>query len=92
VRKAVGARKKDVLAQFLIESVVLSVIGGLIGILLGIGVSVLLGRSGTGWTTIISPASIVEAFLFAGVVGIFFGLWPAKKAADMDPIVALRYE
>ncbi|MBU0610509.1 MAG: ABC transporter permease [Armatimonadetes bacterium] len=92
VRKAVGARKKDVLAQFLIESVVLSVIGGLIGILLGIGVSVLLGRSGSGWTTIISPASIVEAFLFAGVVGIFFGLWPAKKAADMDPIVALRYE
>ena len=92
VRKAVGARKKDILAQFLIESLVLSVIGGLIGVIVGVGVSVLLGRSGAGWSTIISPFSIIEAFLFAGVVGIFFGLWPAKKAADMDPIVALRYE
>jgi putative ABC transport system permease protein len=92
VRKAVGARKKDILAQFLIESVVLSVIGGAIGVLTGVGVSLLLGHSGSGWTTIISALSIIEAFAFAGVVGIFFGLWPAKKAADMDPIVALRYE
>ena len=92
IRKAIGARKKDILAQFLIESVVLSVIGGLIGIIVGVGVSYLLGKSGSGWTTIISPLSIIEAFLFAGVVGIFFGLWPAKTAADMDPIVALRYE
>lgn len=91
IRKAVGARKKDVLAQFLIESMVLSVIGGAIGVLLGVGVSALLSKQ-SGWTTIVSPSSIVEAFLFAAAVGIFFGLWPAKKAADMDPIVALRYE
>jgi len=92
IRKAVGARKKDILAQFLIESMVLSVIGGLFGILIGVGSAIALGRSGTGWTTIISPLSIVESFLFAAAVGVFFGLWPAKKAADMDPIVALRYE
>ena len=92
IRKAVGARRKDVLAQFLIESMVLSTIGGVIGIILGVGISIILGRSGGGWTTIVSPVSIVEAFVFAGVVGIFFGLWPAKKAADMDPITALRYE
>jgi putative ABC transport system permease protein len=91
IRKAVGARKSDVLAQFLIESVVLSVIGGAIGIGLGVGVAKLLGRQGD-WTTIISPASIIYAFAFAAVVGVFFGLWPAKKAADMDPIEALRYE
>ena len=91
IRKAVGARKKDIMAQFLVESVVLSVIGGAIGVLLGVGTSLLLGKQG-GWTTIVSPASIVEAFLFAAAVGIFFGLWPAKKAANMDPIVALRYE
>jgi ABC-type antimicrobial peptide transport system permease subunit len=92
IRKAIGARKKDILAQFLIESVVLSVIGGVIGILFGVGVSYALGKGGSGWTTIISPVSIIEAFVFAGVVGVFFGAWPAKKAADLDPIVALRYE
>jgi putative ABC transport system permease protein len=91
IRKAVGARKKDIMAQFLVESMVLSIIGGAIGVILGVGVSLILGKQG-GWTTIVSPASIVEAFLFAAGVGVFFGLWPAKKAADMDPIVALRHE
>ncbi len=91
IRKAVGARKGDILSQFLIESVVLSVIGGGIGIALGTGICKLLS-SGGAWTTIVSPTSILYAFLFAAAVGIFFGLWPAKKAADMDPIVALRHE
>ncbi len=91
IRKAVGARKGDILSQFLIESVVLSVIGGGIGVAIGVGVSKLLSSKGT-WTTIVSPTSIIYAFLFAAAVGIFFGLWPAKKAADMDPIVALRHE
>ena len=91
IRKAVGARKGDILSQFLIESVVLSVIGGGIGIALGVAVCKLLSAKGT-WTTIISPTSMIYAFLFAAAVGIFFGLWPAKKAADMDPIVALRRE
>lgn len=91
IRKAVGARKMDVLTQFLIESVVLSVIGGSIGVLVGLGVARVLDNQSE-WTTIVSPASIVYAFVFAAFVGVFFGLWPAKKAADMDPIVALRYE
>jgi putative ABC transport system permease protein len=91
VRKAVGARKLDILAQFLVESMVLSTIGGTIGILLGVGVSQLIAKQ-SGWTAVISVTSIVYSFLFAGAVGVFFGLWPAKKAADMDPITALRYE
>lgn len=91
IRKAVGARKKDIMAQFLVESMVLSIVGGAIGVIVGVAVSVILGKQ-SGWTTIISPGSIVQAFFFAAAVGIFFGLWPAKKAADMDPIVALRYE
>jgi putative ABC transport system permease protein len=91
IRKAVGARRKDIMVQFLVESMVLSVTGGVIGILVGVGVSHLLATR-SGWTAIVSPASIVQAFVFAAFVGIFFGLWPAKKAADLDPIVALRYE
>ncbi|MEN6301582.1 MAG: ABC transporter permease [Armatimonadia bacterium] len=91
IRKAVGARKKDIMAQFLIESMVLSIIGGGMGVVLGVVTSLILA-SQSGWSAIVSPVSIVEAFLFAAAVGIFFGLWPAKKAADMDPIAALRYE
>jgi len=91
IRKAVGARRTDILMQFLIESVVLSIIGGGIGTIMGVAVSKLLGAK-SGWTTIIAPAWIVYASLFAAAVGVFFGLWPAKKAADMDPIVALRHE
>ena len=91
IRKEVGARRKDIMVQFLVESMVLSVTGGVIGILVGVGVSHLLATR-SGWTAIVSPASIVQAFVFAAFVGIFFGLWPAKKAADLDPIVALRYE
>lgn len=91
IRKAVGATKIDILRQFLIESVVLSIIGGGVGVMVGIGISELLS-SRSGWPTIVSPSSIIYAFAFAAAVGIFFGLWPAKKAADMDPIVALRYE
>jgi putative ABC transport system permease protein len=92
IRKAVGARRRDILAQFLIESMVLSIIGGLIGVALGVTISLILGSQGGGWRTIISPFSIVESFVFAAIVGVFFGLWPARKAAQMDPIVALRYE
>ncbi|MEN6402943.1 MAG: ABC transporter permease [Armatimonadia bacterium] len=91
IRKAVGARKKAIMAQFLIESMVLSIIGGGMGVVLGVVTSLILA-SQSGWSAIVSPVSIVEAFLFAAAVGIFFGLWPAKKAADMDPIAALRYE
>jgi putative ABC transport system permease protein len=91
VRKAVGARKKDVMAQFLIESVVLSVTGGLLGILLGLVASYLIRTYGT-LTPLISVDAILLSFLSASLVGIFFGIYPAWKAANQNTIEALRYE
>jgi putative ABC transport system permease protein len=91
IRMAVGARSRDVLLQFLIEAMVLSIVGGLIGILLGVSGSRLVTIK-MGWATLISPNSIVLAFLFSAAIGIFFGFYPARKAAQLDPIEALRYE
>jgi putative ABC transport system permease protein len=91
LRMAVGARTRDILRQFLAEAVSLSVVGGAIGVLVGLTVSRLL-TSGLGWPTLITPTSIVVAFAFAGAVGVFFGFYPARKAAELDPIEALRYE
>jgi putative ABC transport system permease protein len=91
IRKAIGAKKRDILLQFLIESTVLALLGGLIGILLGIGISELLGSVST-FRTVISLEPIVVSFLFSGLVGIFFGLYPAQKAASSNTIEALRYE
>ena len=91
VRMAVGAKRRHILAQFLIEAMTLSVIGGLLGIVLGI-----LGARATtvvaGWPTIISAESVVVAFFFSLAVGLFFGLYPAQKASRLNPIEALRYE
>ena len=91
VRMAVGAKRRHILAQFLIEAMTLSVIGGLLGIVLGI-----LGARATtvvaGWPTIISAESVVVAFFFSLAVGLFFGLYPARKASRLNPIEALRYE
>lgn len=91
IRKAIGARRKDIVMQFLIESVVLSGLGGLVGIILGIIVSVYLNNSGT-MNAIISPSSVIIAFLFSIAVGIVFGSYPASKASRLNPIDALRYE
>jgi putative ABC transport system permease protein len=91
LRMAVGARTRDILRQFLAEAVSLSIVGGAIGVVLGLTVSRLL-TSGLGWPTLITPSSIVVAFAFAGAVGVFFGFYPARKAAELDPIEALRYE
>jgi putative ABC transport system permease protein len=91
IRMAVGARGRDILYQFLIEALVLSLIGGIIGIVLGVGASQLISYSFK-WPTLISPQSLVLSFSFAGGVGIFFGFYPARKAAQLDPIEALRYE
>ena len=88
---AVGARGNDILTQFLIEAVTLSSVGGVIGIISGIGFSQILS-SYAHWPTLISISSIVVAFLFSAAVGIFFGFYPARKAAALDPIEALRYE
>jgi putative ABC transport system permease protein len=91
LRMAVGARTRDILRQFLAEAISLSVAGGAVGVLLGLTVSRLL-TTGLGWPTMITPSSILVAFAFAGAVGIFFGFYPARKAAELDPIEALRYE
>ena len=91
VRKAMGARKRDVLFQFVVEAVVLCLIGGVIGILLGSAGAVLLSRLAH-WNTFISPAAVLLAFGCSVLVGLFFGIWPARRAAGLDPIEALRYE
>jgi putative ABC transport system permease protein len=91
IRKALGATRFNVLLQFLIEAVVLSLLGGLIGVLLGIGSAQFLDWK-FAWNTDIQPASILVSFGFAALIGVVFGVWPAKRAAGLDPISALRYE
>lgn len=91
IRMAVGARGWDILQQFLIEAVVLSAVGGIIGILLGIGGSDLVSRFAK-WPTIVSPMSVVVAIGFSAGIGIFFGFYPARTASKLNPIDALRYE
>ena len=91
VRLAVGARGRDILLQFLIEAVTLSVVGGTLGILSGIAGSRVISAN-LGWPTLISADSIIVAFVVSAVIGIFFGFYPAHKASELDPIDALRYE
>ena len=91
IRMAVGAREKDIMTQFLIEAVLLSLIGGVIGIAVGV-LGSKIASSFTGWKTVISPESILISFGFAALIGIFFGIYPARKASKLDPIEALRYE
>ncbi len=91
LRKALGATRRNILLQFLVEALVLCLVGGVLGILLGIGTAVALSRF-MQWNTLISPESILVAFGFSALVGLFFGLWPARRAAGLDPITALRYE
>lgn len=91
VRKAIGATKKDVMLQFLIESVVMSVTGGIIGILFGVGGSLLMAAYGN-LPSAVSPNAIILSFVFASFVGVFFGIYPAWKAAESNVIDALRYE
>jgi putative ABC transport system permease protein len=91
IRKALGATRRNILLQFLIESVVMCLVGGIIGILVGTGTAMVLNKS-LGWNTDVAPLSIAMAFGFSAVVGILFGVWPARRAAVLDPILALRYE
>ena len=91
IRMAVGARGADVLTQFLVESVVLSMLGGLIGILLGFGGAAIVGIV-TGWSTVTPPSAVLLAVGFSAAIGIFFGFYPARQAAALNPIQALRYE
>ncbi len=91
IRKAIGATKKMILTQFLIEALVLCLLGGIVGVLLGAG-SALIMRVAFHWNTEVGLTSVVAALLFAFVVGIVFGVWPARRAASLDPIESLRYE
>ncbi|MEO0092916.1 MAG: ABC transporter permease [candidate division WOR-3 bacterium] len=91
IRKALGAQRIDILGQFLIEAVIVSLCGGIIGIIIGLGASKLTSRL-AGWATMVTPASILLSFLFAFAVGFFFGVYPARKASLLNPIDALRYE
>jgi putative ABC transport system permease protein len=95
LRKAVGARRSDILQQFLVESVVLSVIGGVIGIFFGWLIAHLLGQvqlGGSAITPIVSLTSVLLATLFSMAVGLFFGIYPANRAAKLEPVEALRME
>ncbi len=91
IRKAVGATRGNVLRQFLIESVIMCLLGGIVGIALGVGTAALLSRL-AGWQTAVTLESLALAFGFSAGVGLVFGLWPARRAARMDPIEALRHE
>jgi putative ABC transport system permease protein len=91
IRLAIGARGSDVLTQFLVESIVMGVLGGFMGLLLGVVGAKVLGHF-TGWETVISPLIMLIAVAFSGAVGVFFGYYPARKAAALHPIQALRYE
>jgi putative ABC transport system permease protein len=91
IRKALGARGRDILSQFLIEALTLSLIGGFVGVCVGLLVSAVIGRI-AGWGFIFDPSTIVVATVFSIAVGIVFGVWPARQAARLDPVAALRYE
>jgi putative ABC transport system permease protein len=95
LRKAIGAKRRDILLQFLVESMVLSFLGGLIGVALGWGVSRLMGQvqfSGSTITPVVGMDSVLLATLFSMAVGLFFGIYPATRAARLQPVDALRYE
>jgi len=91
IRMAVGAKSRHILLQFLVEAIVLSMVGGAAGAVLGVAAAEIISRF-AGWPTLVSPAAAVGAVLFSAVVGIFFGFYPARKASRLDPITALRYE
>ena len=91
LRMAIGAKAWDIRLQFIIEALTLSFIGGIIGIIAGMSTAEILS-SLAGWSVTVTPFSILLAFVFSGLVGIFFGFYPAYKASLLDPIDALRYE
>ncbi len=91
VRKALGATRQNIMLQFLVESLVLCMMGGIVGVFAGAGGAVALSKLAN-WNTFVSPQAVVVAFAFSAIVGIFFGLWPARRASALDPIEALRYE
>src|SRR5687767_2981902 len=91
VRKALGATRTNIMMQFMIEAIVLCCVGGIIGIIVGSGGATAMSKA-FAWNVKVSPAAIALAFMFSAAVGLFFGIWPARRAAKLDPITALRYE
>ena len=91
IRKAIGARSRDILLQFMVEALVLSILGGVIGVLVGLVASALIGAL-AGWGFVFNPLTLVVATVFSLVVGVLFGVWPARQAAKLNPIAALRFE
>ena len=91
VRKALGARRRDIMLQFMIEALVLCIAGGIIGLGTGIAAAILMAKLAA-WNTVVAPEAAILAITFSAVIGVFFGMWPARRAASLDPIVALRYE
>ncbi len=91
VRRAIGAKKRDVIRQFLIETTIISLAGGIMGVIVGVGLSQLIGYL-AGWSTIVTTTSIVLAFVVSVAIGLIFGLYPAARAASLDPVKALHYE
>ena len=91
VRRAIGAKRRDVIRQFLIETTIISLAGGIMGVLVGVGLSQLIGYF-AGWSTIVTTTSIVLAFVVSVAIGLIFGLYPAARAASLDPVKALHYE
>lgn len=91
LRQALGAKTRDILTQFLVEAVTLSIVGGFAGIVFGIGASLLISQL-AGWATAVGPGAVMLAVFFSALVGIGFGYYPARKAAYLDPIEALRSE
>ena len=91
VRRAIGAKKRDVIRQFLIETTIISLAGGIIGVIVGVGLSQMIGYL-AGWSTIVTTSSIVLAFVVSVGIGLVFGLYPAARAANLDPVKALHYE
>jgi len=91
LRMSIGAKGKDILSQFLIEAILISFTGGIIGILVGVGASFIV-KYGFSWPISIQPTSVIISFVVCTITGVFFGWYPAKKASQLDPIEALRYE
>jgi putative ABC transport system permease protein len=91
LRMAIGARGRDILTQFVMEAVMLSLIGGVIGVTLGLSGSIMIAEIAN-WPVLIQPQAVVIAVAFSGFIGVFFGFYPARRAAKLDPIEALRYD